>query len=247
MIQQYENSLRSIISLILGESDNTDFKVSPDRIEKWKEKREIEKKKYNSVLSEVRIIYYSDFYDLETIVLKQWEKFKDLFVDKKRFEVLFKEVENFRNTLSHGRELLPYQEEFLKGIVGDLKTKIVIFHNKNMNADDYFIKLLKVSDSIGNIWDKSKGLIGLVTGSILRVGDTIELLVDAYDPKGREITYTITSTVFKNKIENKEGKFTIDVTKEMISESIFIDIIVSTKESEYKNEQRTTLFYTVLP
>lgn len=206
MIQQYENSLRSIISLILSDSDNAEFQVSPDRIEKWKEKREIEKKKYNGVLSEIRIIYYSDFYDLETIVLKQWEKFKDVFVDKKRFEVLFKEVENFRNTLSHGRELLPYQEEFLKGIVGDLKTKIVLFHNKNMNAADYFIKLLKISDSLGNIWERSRGLIGLNTGSILRVGDTIELLVDAYDPKGREITYTISSTVFKNVIVNKARK-----------------------------------------
>lgn len=246
MIQQYENSLRSIISLILGESDTADFKVSPDRIEKWKEKREIEKKKYNGVLVEARIIYYSDFYDLETIILKHWEKFKDVFDDKKRFEVLFKEVENFRNTLSHGRELLPYQEEFLKGIVGDLKTKIVLFHNKNMNVDDYFIKILKVSDNIGHIW----GSDVWIKRPILRVGDTIELLVEAYDPKGREITYELRllySSGVEHKVRDKEGRFTIDIIKEMISKNIFIRITASTEESEYENEDSENIVYSVLP
>jgi hypothetical protein len=251
MIQQYENSLRSLISLMLGESDITDFKVSSDRIEKWKEKREIEKKKYNGVLSEVRIIYYSDFYDLGTIVSKHWAKFKDVLDDKKRFEVLFDEVQNFRNTLSHGRELLPYQEEFLKGIVGDLKTKIILFHNKNMNVDDYFIKILKISDNLGNIWDDNNWRSeGFIKRPILRVGDTFELLVDAYDPKGKEINYEVkfrSSTRQEFNVKNKEGRFTIDVTKEMISKNLWINISASTDESEYENRNSQIIVFSVLP
>ena len=86
MTNEYENILRKIISIVLGINDDTDFGVTQDRIEKWKEKREIEYKKYDGIIIENRIIYYSDFYDLETIVSKKWEKLKPIFLDKKKFE-----------------------------------------------------------------------------------------------------------------------------------------------------------------
>jgi hypothetical protein len=74
MIQEYENLLRSIISNTLGIVDETDFKVSPERIVKWKDKREEELKKFDGILSEKRLIYYSDFYDLGNIISKNWDK-----------------------------------------------------------------------------------------------------------------------------------------------------------------------------
>ena len=48
MINEYENTLRRLIIDIIGANDNSDYKVSPERIEKWKEKREIDIKKQRS-------------------------------------------------------------------------------------------------------------------------------------------------------------------------------------------------------
>lgn len=45
MIHEYENTLRSLILSIIGSTDNSDYKVSGERVEKWKEKRNIEEKK----------------------------------------------------------------------------------------------------------------------------------------------------------------------------------------------------------
>jgi hypothetical protein len=245
MIQEYENLLRIIISGFLGAGDNVNYKISPERIEKWKEKKEIEKKKHNGLLVEARLIYYSDFYDLGNIISKNWEVFKPIFDDKKRFDVLFQEIESFRNTLSHSRPILPYQEHFLKGIIGDLKTKIVIHHNRNMNADDYFIKVLKVSDNLGNNWDNTMNPLGLTTTNILRVGDSIELLIDAFDPKGREITYEVQWG--DTNLSSLSNSFVLSVNKSMIKPRSEIYIRVSTKEDDYENKDSTFWRYSVLP
>ena len=49
MTNEYENTLRRLILNVIGTDDNTDYKVAPERIEKWKEKRTIEEKKNNGV------------------------------------------------------------------------------------------------------------------------------------------------------------------------------------------------------
>lgn len=244
MIQEYENLLRTLISNVLGSADETDFKVTSDRNDKWKEKREIEKKKFDGILTETRILYYSDFYDLSVIISKNWESFKQIFDDKKRFDVLFAEIETFRNTISHGRQLLPYQQHLLEGIVGDLKTKLVTHHSKNMNTDDYFIKLLKISDSLGNYWDSNSLGLGVLTKSILRVGDTIEFLIEAYDPKGRDITYQIKCGDIT--LTGHTNSFSFTVNKSMIGKLSGIRIDVFT-EAEYANSDGTDFVYSVLP
>lgn len=244
MIKEYENLLRTIISITVGSKDETDFGVTNDRIEKWVEKREAEKNKYKEILLEPRIIYYSDFYDLKNIISKKWELIKPILNDKKRFEIFFDEVEKFRNTEAHGRELLTYQKDLLNGIVNDLKTQLVIHHNKNMNADDYFIKLLKVSDSIGNTWEYGDNGHKF-TKKILRVGDTIEFIIEAFDPKGREINYELYTKSFK--LNSKEKNLQITITNEMVGEHSGIDITVETLNSEYKNSQFCEFIYTILP
>lgn len=244
MTNEYENILRKIISIVLGINDDTDFGVTQDRIEKWKEKREIEYKKYDGIIIENRIIYYSDFYDLETIVSKKWEKLKPILLDKKKFEVFHKEVEKFRNTIAHGRELYSYQQKLLEGIVQDLKTTFILYHNKNMNADDYFIRVLKVTDSLGSIHDTTD-LYYQSTGKTLRVGDTIEFYIEAYDPKGKQIKYS--ASLGKTIVESNDPKIEFTITKEMVGKFKSITLAAGTDETEYDNSDFASLAYIILP
>ena len=246
MTNEYENTLRTIISLVIGDDDTTEFGISPDRIEKWKEKREIEKKKNNGILIESRLIYFSDFYDLKNIVHRKWEVFKEILLNKKIFEANFDQIESLRNSVSHGRSLWSFQNQLIAGITGELKSTLVKYHNKNMDADDYFIRILKVSDSLGNQWG-----IGnlnntlLVAKGILRVNDKIEIFIEAYDPKNREITFEFGSSQFQKVQDN--GKFEFTVTKEMIGRPSQFWIKVHTENSDYENKLRKDVFYTVIP
>jgi hypothetical protein len=249
MINEYENILRRIIITILGDHDEVDYKVSPDRIDKWKEKREVEGKKYKGTLSEKRIIFYSDFYDLEVIISKNWEQFIGVFHDKKKFSALFSIMDTFRNTLAHGRSLFTYQEKLIEGITGDLQSSIVKYHNKNMSIDDYFIKIMKMSDDIGHTWEVGTGFsMGMLTEYTLRVGDKVEIRIEAYDPKGREIEYEIKHGYnSKSKMVNNDGIFLLEITKDMIKPTSVFNVTVKTEEEDYENEKSLAIHYTVLP
>lgn len=246
MIQEYENTLRQIVLAVLGSEDSSDFKVTEDRMIKWKEKREIEKKKYGGILAEDRIIYYSDFYDLKTIIDKNWELFKVILDDKKAFDVSFKRIETFRNTKSHGRSLFMYQTKLIEGILGELQALLVKYHNKNAGVDDYFIKILRISDSLGNSWTpEHPNGSGMITKSVLRVDDIINIKVEAFDPKAGNISYNLIGETFQ--MSNGIGEFELKVVKEMISKRYSLSAHVSTNETEYKNEEQKSIHYTIIP
>ena len=246
MINEYENSLRTIIILVLGDKDDASFGVTSERIDSWKEKRETEKRTQRNIQIESRLIYYSDFFDLHTIVHKNWEKFKPILIDKKRFEAFHSEIEKYRNNIAHGREILVFQENILNGIIGDLKNQIILYHSKNLDPDDFFLKILKASDSLGNKWESSQIMQSILTGSILRVGDKIDFFVDAFDPKGRELEYSVLY-IDDWFISQGSNRITVNIVPKMISKNCRIQIQVSTKNSGYQNSESVSFFYTVIP
>lgn len=242
MTTDYENTLRLLIITKLGDDDNASYKVSDERISKWKEKREIELKKYKGILSENRIIYYSDFYDLKTIIFKNWEIFLPILKNKKRFEIFHDEIEIFRNSVAHGRNLTLSQEYLLKGITSDLKNEITIYHNKDEMKDDFFIEIIRVTDNLGNTWSRSTPK----PMPILRVGDNYELTIEANDPKDRKILYRLDSHLKVDMIQ-ESNRFNFEITMDMVGKSVYILVLVETPDSEYENVDVMEINYTILP
>lgn len=240
MTIEFENTLRKLILHIL-KGDFNNYKVSEQRIENWKEKQEIEKKKYKGILLEKRLIFYSDFYDLKSIISKNWDSFKPILDDKKRFEVFFAEVEKFRNTLSHGRTLTLSQEQLLNGITSDLKNLITIYHNKNEMKEDFFVRLISVSDNLGNTWP------GTHKKPTIRVGDYYELTIDAIDPKDRDIEYQLVTFkgVFIKFQKSNRFSFTVDNSFVGVDTSLIIEI--RTPNSDYENRDGTVIHAIILP
>lgn len=245
MTVDYENILRGLIIQLIGGNDGDSYKISSERLIKWKEKREIEAKKNRGTLIETRILYYSDFYDLKTIINKNWELFSPIINNKKRFEIFFDEVEHFRNTVAHGRNLTLSQEYLLKGIFFDLKNLITIYHNRNEMKEDYFIELIQISDNLGNTWKKYDSN----PKPILRVGDEYELTIEANDPKGRTIQYEIftCASPCKLKMIQDTNRFNFTISNDMIGKSSFFYVRVETPDSEYKNTDGIEISLTILP
>lgn len=241
MMHEYENTLRRLIIEVIGGEDTSPYKVTEYRIAKWKEKRDIESKSNRNILTEHRLLYYSDFYDLDKIIDKNWELFSPILKEKKRFEVFFSEVESFRNTVAHGRNLTSGQENLLSGITSDLKNLITIYHNKNEMKDDFFIRIIKLSDNLGNDLMNSK-----FPYPILRVGDEYEIIVEANDPKGRKIEYELYNSKGLS-IKQDSNRFKFTVNKKLVGEYSSISVYVRTPGSDYTNEKLISLPYTILP
>lgn len=247
MVNEYENTIRRLIISILGgeDKDVNKYKVTENRISQWILKRNIEQKKNNGILFENRILFYSDFYDLETIIDKNWESFLPVLNDKKRWLVFFKEVEKFRNTIAHGRQLIKSQEDLLSGIVMDLKNSMTIFHNKNNMKEDFFIEIIRITDNLGNSWGKS--IYERSKPPILREGDEYEINVEANDPKDREIEYRLSALGSEFLIVQNSSKFRFVVTPNLIGRMVSLLVHVRTPESNYKNEHAMDLTLCVLP
>lgn len=248
-VNEYENILRTLIILVLNteyDSDYSDhFGVTSGRLEKWAEKRDEYNRKMKGISVEQRIIYFADFYDLKNIVTSNWILFKKIFSDKKRFELFFDEIEKYRNELAHGRELLEYQRNLISGLVGELKTRLIQYRNKNIAIDDFYVKILKINDNIGNIYDSTTNNV-VMMNKLIKPGDVLEFKVDAYDPKGRDIYYflRIDGIPLSKKIKVNELQF--KVKEEHISKYLDVRVVALT-EAKYDNSDGVSFSYSVIP
>src|SRR5437870_4369424 len=91
VLKDTENALRDFISTTLNKALGDDWPskcgVSPERLQKWAERKDIETKRQRGGVVEARLIYYADFYDVRTILEKNWDKFTGALGDLKTMRV----------------------------------------------------------------------------------------------------------------------------------------------------------------
>src|SRR2546422_2609549 len=182
-LRDTENALRDFISATLlaqfGQDWLTRCGVTPDRIEKWNERKTTETRRFDaSGVVEERLIYYADFYDLKAILRKHWQgPFSEAFGEWKTTEVWLEELERMRDPDAHRRELLPHQKYLAIGIAGEIRTRLVRYRSKRETAADYFPRIESVRDSLGNMWTAAEpGGHTVYTKSVLRPGDPGDFL-----------------------------------------------------------------------
>lgn len=245
-LKNTENALRDFIASILEKRYGTDWittlGVTPDRIATWKERMVTDK-----LSDDERIIYYSDFYDLRTIIHKQWDPiFKEIFIDKKATEVYLALLEKFRNTESHRREILPYQTDLVSGICGEIRTRIIKYRSKQETGKDCFARFEFAQDNLGSSW--KIGDHEIETGLILKPGDVLEFVVTASDPEGKKLYYQI---LFRTGWQ-ENNKFNLKITEEDIAERMTFMILVKSERNYYANpiykyDHAISFVYSVLP
>lgn len=188
-----ENSLRDFIALHLqGKYGNEWINhtgIESKKIKKWESSLISEPKKLHGEITETRLVYYSDFNDLVTIIEKNWhEDFKEVFPDQEIVVVFLKTLKSLRNSDSHRRELLTHQQHLVLGISGYLRSQIVRYRSKMETPEDIFPRIESIRDNYGSIWVPGENK-SVETGLILRVGDYLEFIVTATDPNGGTLYY----------------------------------------------------------
>jgi hypothetical protein len=193
-LKDTENALRDFIASILrkkfGENWVEQCGVSPERISQWQERKAEEERRQKFGTVDERLIYYADFYDLQTILKKNWGEFAEALGDWKTMEVWLDELGRLRDPDAHRRELLPHQKHLAIGIAGEIRTRLVRYRSKQETSEDYFPRIESVRDNFGNIFPSGTGST-VLTKTILRPGDIIEFIITASDPLGSNLGYAI--------------------------------------------------------
>lgn len=254
-LKDAENTLRDFISDILVNKYGNNWidkcKISKDRTDKWSSRKdeEIKKQKFGTV--EKRLIYYADFYDIKTILKKNWDLFSEALGEWKVIEVWLNELERFRNPDAHRRELLPHQKQLAAGITGEIRTRIVRYRSKLENVGDYFPKLESVRDNYGNIWSAGELKGTLYTKVILRPGDILEYVITATDPLGEDLNYGITINPHPNMKYQKDNTIRHIVTAKDIGRLFNLNICIKSNREYHAigdlADDWIEFSYTVLP
>ncbi len=193
-LKMLEQALRDIIVFALnikyGASWIDILKITDDRKNIWKQKMEEESKRLKGNILDNRIIYYSDFYDLETIIDKHWDDvFKEIFYDKKQLMVFLEIISTYRVAIAHNRELLEHQKNLLVGISGTIRRLITEYKADKDSEDNYYPKFQSI---IVNGMDiiTPEGSIQLFNKKY-HVGDEIEVIVNVITPPDIKVTFAI--------------------------------------------------------
>ena len=253
-LKDTENLLRDFIVLVLqkslGESWLNTCGVSEERINKWKERKTIEEKRQMSGVVEERLIYYADFYDLETILKKHWSgEFSKALGDWKTMEVWLSELEKLRDPDAHRRELLPHQKHLILGISGEIRTRLIRYRSKQETSEDYYPRIESARDSLGNIYTFGQTAF-IFTKMCLRIGDVVEFVVTASDPLGANLQYGLSVSLVNEDNWQDSNVMALTIEKKNVRKDFTVSLCVRSPREYHANghyDDSVCFRYEVLP
>jgi hypothetical protein len=193
-----ENVLRDLIERVLSTNYGADWlshlKIGEERLALWAERREEESKRRPGVSVDPRLLFYSEFTDLASIIDKHWDDgFIECFRDKKRIQLDLRRLLGYRNPGAHSRPLvMPWEQDLVSGLTGLIRNEVTIYlSEKAMTEDepDFFARIEEVIDHFGNryVGKATDGRGSGTSSQRLYVGDILTLQCRGADPQGKEL------------------------------------------------------------
>lgn len=244
-----ENVLRGLIESVLAEKRGDDWisdcGCSAERVEKWKEKRDADRKKREGAIVSDNLIFYADFYDLSTIIGKHWDEFSPALGDKKTFMVYMDRLEDFRNPKFHGRSLLQFERALIKGMAGEIRNKVTIYKSGQGPTREYFPRIESIQDSFGNRAPSRTGLI-------LNPGDEVRFDLTSWDPEGDEVLWQVLASPNPRAITDwfKGSTWLWSVTEQDIADPRDLVFVMKSDRQYHRmgnHDDEKVMSYRVLP
>ncbi len=258
-----ENSLRDLIELVLrkahGDGWFEHLKVPETRVQEWRRRHEEEPKRRPGGEVEKRLLYYADFYDLETIIKRNWDSgFSDCFGDRPRLLVYLDRLSAFRNPGAHSRSLLPFEEHLVLGMSGALRQEIAMFLSRGGGGPEpeHFPRIEEVRDSYGmRVVGSAIAVPGQTVHSkvTLRPGDSLSFTARAWDPAGGRLKWRIYRAVRHDFIfvDGNEVEWEWHIEEVDIGQTSYVSFDLYSERAYHRsargNDDSATLYYSVLP
>ncbi|SHN26851.1 Swt1 family HEPN domain-containing protein [Actinacidiphila paucisporea] len=127
-----ERALRELLTVSLRDKfgDNWLQEVfTPEDLARLREKQEVETKrrtKRGAAAVSASLITYAEFTQLTRLVDRHWDSLNRALGVKKEITVLLDRIEALRNAVAHSRELLPFEQELMSAIAGEIRNRVTI-------------------------------------------------------------------------------------------------------------------------
>ncbi len=92
---------------------------------------------------------HSNLYDLLKIAEKHWEPLSAALGRKASVMPLLHRFDNLRNSVAHSRQLLPFEQDRLSGIAGQIRNQVTIFMSAHDPTWDIYPRIESVTDQFG--------------------------------------------------------------------------------------------------
>jgi hypothetical protein len=246
-INLVEVVLRDLVRLVLGDSWTQSRKIEIDKL-KEKRREDIAKRRGTAVNED--LLAYTEFTQLQQIILDNWSKFAVALGKQKYIAAYFDRLNAFRNPAMHSRPLREFERDLVNGIVGELRNLVVLYRSSQGPDMEYYPKIEQVTDSFGN----NPGT-GLESGR-LKVGDQVKFQCRGWDPQDRNLTWELrigrTGIDFKVTTEahGAEATLTLDITKRMVQERLHIEISMMSDSQYHRHgfyDELCDFYYAVDP
>ena len=256
-LRRAENALRDFIGQTLRNTngDNWEYNsgIDPTIVRKWEDNKRREQVKQRDGVVEPRLIYYADFADLTPILRNHWTSlFQPAFdVDLQTMEFWLAALRTVRNQEAHGREILDHQMYSALGASGELRTRLIRHRSKLETVDDYFPRLERVNDNLGNVWIAGQNP-EVKTTEILHPGDVLTFNVTASDPQGVDPEYAVVSPFCSDLNWQTSKVLAIEITTVDIQKACQIEVYIrGTSGRHFANgmnwDDKVTFIYAALP
>jgi hypothetical protein len=251
-LETLEIALRRVIREVLGTAWINDVK---DR-EVLEQRRETERKQRDGVLVSDDLLDYTMLYQLEDLISRNWQSFKEVFEDKKRFDVWMKEVDHVRNAIAHSRPLLPHEQELLSAISRQIRNLITIYRTNQMPVKAYYPLIEFVRDSFGQdgyeFYQRGVFMQPWNPAQVIRlsIGEPVRFTCQASDPHGRELEWRVVRgwDVRQDDLERPSEWFVGDSvnlewtpTESEVGEEIIVYVDMRAKDSKFFRIQPSIL------
>jgi hypothetical protein len=225
-VNSLEASLRGLIQDVLGDRWIDNSGVSAEALE---QRRTEETARRKGAAVEQNLLAYTHIYEIRKVIEKNWDKFKQALIEKKRFDIYMDRVEDFRNAPMHSRELLPFERDLLSGIVGEVRNLSTLFRSQQGPDRKHYPVVESIVDSFGIEVDLTPNSLGTLTKIRVQVGDKVQFACRAWDAQDRQLTWSIVKGLGRKIDEATGNSVTLEwaVTEEYVGELSGIEIEMS--------------------
>lgn len=189
-LRSIETALRLVIRDVLGADGWVQAKGAPD-VAKLEERQNEERRRRDGVVISDDLLNFTETYHLITLIERNWDQFKPVFDNKARTTTYFDLIADFRNSIAHSRELVPFERELLSGIAGQLRNQVALFRSAADQSAKYYPLIEEVKDSFGAIGLKLQPMYQSFTVNRIDVGHVLGFVGSAFNARGNTVRWLL--------------------------------------------------------
>lgn len=201
------------------------------------------------------LLHFTQFWDLETIISKNWALFAEALGEMAVFKVYMEKLGAFRNPPAHSRELLPFEEALVQGMTGEIRNRVTSYRSTMSPDDSYYPRIESVRDSFGQEFLPGGLATNFSKVVALQVGDQVEFLCRAWNPEGGELDWRLERESDGRKLLDKgtgtQVRLVLKVTDELVSYRLGIAIILTSRRKYHRVQgswdDSVSFVYSVVP